>query len=233
MTLVGTAFGYRGAAPPTHKTTNFRRAHGTQAGGASLKAETIMNFMKLLHVQNAFAAIVLMVFLTNCSKDNNERGKLSLKLTDAPASVEALNIQLSEIRLHRSGDDTSKGLWLSLPLLVNQLNLLDLQNTKDTLLFSGELPAGKITQVRFLLSSAEVVIIDTNTNTLDTLPLEIPSADVSGLKLILNEEISSDQDLTLTFDFDASESLIENGNGSFRFKPTIKLSKIEYLSSAQ
>jgi hypothetical protein len=58
--------------------------------------------------------------------------------------------------------------------------------------------------------------------------LSVPSGQQSGIKILLPEvdiEIDGDQ-IDITLDFDVEESLIEQGNGNYRFKPTIKVKNV-------
>jgi hypothetical protein len=52
-------------------------------------------------------------------------------------------------------------------------------------------------------------------------PLSVPSGEESGLKIVINERISSAAPLLLYLDFDAGQSIVQNGNGSYHLKPVI------------
>ena len=44
-----------------------------------------------------------------------------------------------------------------------------------------------------------------------------------GLKIIHQFEINGDQNTELIIDFDAEKSIIKNGDGNYKLKPTIKV----------
>lgn len=96
-------------------------------------------------------------------------------------------------------------------------NLLDYRNGETVLLAGGEVPAGKITQVRLLLGPNSNVVIDGV-----TYPLTTPSAKQSGLKFNLHETLVSDMMYSFTIDFDAARSVVRTGNGKYILKPVIR-----------
>lgn len=95
---------------------------------------------------------------------------------------------------------------------------LDLITLKDNPIDLGvlNLPAGKVTQVRLYLSetTAPKAVID---------GVEVPVTVASGkIKLVRGFDIVAGQETVIKLDFDAAESLKENGKGEYRLQPTIK-----------
>ncbi|MEA3371208.1 MAG: DUF4382 domain-containing protein, partial [Campylobacterota bacterium] len=91
------------------------------------------------------------------SGDTAQTGTLSLNLTDAPVvdehNVTGVYITVTAIEYH-----TADGDWKTMDEFntsVNPINLLDWQDGNTISLGDFELPAGKYTQMRFMLDAEE------------------------------------------------------------------------------
>lgn len=102
-------------------------------------------------------------------------------------------------------------LAVTLPMPVDLLTL------KDRLADLGlaELPAGKYTQIRLKVTSAQVVLQDGSTH-----GVKIPSG---TLKLVHPFTIEAGSQTLMTLDFDAEKSVHKTGNGQYQMKPVIKV----------
>src|SRR5690606_31671270 len=89
-----------------------------------------------------------LLFFTACNDDldnSGETAEVSLRLTDAPAAVDALLLDIRGIEFHTDGAG-----WVSVdPIVPGVYNILDYRNGADTLLARTTLPAGRLSQVRF------------------------------------------------------------------------------------
>jgi hypothetical protein len=76
---------------------------------------------------------------------------------------------------------------------------------------------GHLSQVRLVLGA-------NNTLKMNDLiiPLTTPSAQQSGLKLLVNAELKAGITYVLLLDFDAAKSIVSTGNGKFNLKPVIR-----------
>jgi hypothetical protein len=92
----------------------------------------------------------------------------------------------------------------------------------EKLIGSSAIPAGKVTQVRLVVTGVELVDGAT------TSPVACPSCSESGLKILPGAavDVSSGGTLHLTLDFDAASSLTQNESG-YRLDPVIKIAKAE------
>jgi hypothetical protein len=163
-----------------------------------------------------------LIAFTSCDKKNDTlkpMGKIEIKMTDAPIDLEAVNIDLKSILLHYAQEADSMDGWLAIETNEGVYNLLELQNGNDTLIAYEEIPAGKITQLRFVLGENNTVV----TNTFDTVKLKVPSGMESGIKININKELYEDAGLELLLDFDAELSVTMNGAGEYILNPVIKL----------
>lgn len=147
-----------------------------------------------------------------CKKDSSTTA-LRVKLTDAPASYEEVNIDLKEVRLKFDNDTSS---WITLQTNAGIYNLLELQNGVDTLISEAVVPQGKIKEVRLVLGENNSIKASG-----ETYPLTIPSGSESGLKIKVDKSLRASVD-SLTIDFDAALSVV-NEAGWFKLRPVIRV----------
>src|SRR5687768_8418146 len=121
-------------------------------------------------------SILLLFFAVITFSCTNEESKtrLEVRLTDAPADFEEVNIEIKSIEINSSENE---GGWVSLAnVKTGVYNLLDFTNGKDTLLASMNVPTGKVSQIRLILGENNSVKVDG-----EVIPLKTPSAQQSGL----------------------------------------------------
>jgi major membrane immunogen (membrane-anchored lipoprotein) len=166
-----------------------------------------------------FAAFSALLILASCSKNNNaDKGtaRLQVYLTDDPASYDAVNINVQDIMINVT--DSADNGWQSLSNVKRgSYNLLDLVNDKDTILADAVIPSGKIHQIRLVLGDGNT-IVENGT----TYPLTTPSAQQSGLKLNIQQDVTEGVLYKLVLDFDAGKSIVKTGNGKYILKPVIR-----------
>ena len=160
-------------------------------------------FLSLLFI--AFAAIIF----SACKKEGTST--LIVHLTDTPAAYEAVHVEVIGVEVHTNTDG-----WMTVPVTDTIYDLLLLQDSANAVLGSLVIPSGTLSQVRLILG-------DQNTVTVNSVvyPLSLSSQDESGLKLNIHQELSASTTYTLVLDFDASQSVIDNGNGTYKLKPVI------------
>jgi hypothetical protein len=168
----------------------------------------------------AMAAFVIIAF-SACQKDSTDNqgtSRMSVYLTDDPATYKSVNIDIKEIRIKYSDDTSSNDGWVSLPMTkAGVYNLLQFSNGMDTVLTSSEIPSGTIKQIRLVLGSNNTVVVGNTTHTLET-----PSAQQSGLKLKIDANLVPGIEYKLWLDFDAGKSIVTTGNGKYILKPVIR-----------
>ena len=176
--------------------------------------------MKTTHLILSFA-IVSSCCLYSCSKNaktESTSSRLQVALTDGPdPSVKEVWVEINQIEILM--DDTTH------PLILNGshpglYNLLDLTNGKDTLLADATIPAGKISQIRLILGENNFLITQTG----EKIALKTPSAQQSGLKVQVHQEIAGGILYRLTLDFDVARSIVFAGNsGQVLLKPVLRI----------
>lgn len=166
----------------------------------------------------ASAIICLFVFISCSKNDNNTNGKARLQvfLTDDPGNYDAVNIDVQDVQINLTTD--TEGGWQSLPGVAKGVyNLLDLVDNKDTLLVNADIAAGKVQQIRLVLGDNNSIIVDGVETALET-----PSAQQSGLKLNIHQDIDAGLVYKMTLDFDVSRSIVTTGSGKYILKPVIR-----------
>ncbi len=105
---------------------------------------------------------------------------------------------------------------------------MELTEGKSALLGESTLPAGKYTQIRFILDIPEKGAHKANPGCYiefadnSTEPLFAQSGDKTGYKAIGRFEVTANETVQVTADFDARKAVVEV-DYSYILKPTIKL----------
>lgn len=163
------------------------------------------------------ACMLYGILLAACNKQNTEDAKLTLSLTDAPAEYVQVNVEIIGFEVNHE----DKG-WIGLPVKQGIYNLLVLQNNVSVVLADHvEIPYGRISEIRLLLGENNS-LQDQN----GIYPLKVPSGSQSGLKIKLDEIVTSNQNIDILLDFDANASIIETGSGKYMLKPVLKVKSV-------
>ena len=185
----------------------------------------------------ASVALIIMLSILGCggSSDVNsgDTGTLSLRLADAPLidedNVTGVFITITGIEYHTNdGWHTMEEFNTS----VNPINLLDWQDGASIHLGDFQMPAGKYTQMRFMLDAAEEgnkpktnagCFIEFDGERNET--LYVPSGSNTGYKAIGNYDVPINGTVTMTADFDVRKSITVTGKSPkyYKLKPTIRL----------
>ncbi|WP_018628645.1 DUF4382 domain-containing protein [Niabella aurantiaca] len=171
------------------------------------------------------AGVVLM--LASCSKndssdrDQNSNGqaKVQMMLTDAPATYDAIYLDVKSVSINNSSNDAG---WVDYPLdptFHDPINILNYRN--GTVIAMGDpltLPAGKIEQIRLVLGDDNTVVVDGVEHA-----LTVPSGSTSGYKINFHKELAPDGVYKIWLDFDAARSVHAAGkSGKYMLKPVVK-----------
>ena len=164
--------------------------------------------------------IVSLPVLISCKKNGTSDGnaRLQVFLTDDPGDYEAVYIDVKDVQINVTGNDADG--WQSLQgVKAAAYDLLKLVNDDDTLLSDSNIPTGRIHQMRLVLGTENYVKIQ---GTTDLIKLETPSAQQSGLKLNIQQDVQDGMLYVITLDFDVSKSIVKTGNNKYMLKPTIR-----------
>jgi hypothetical protein len=160
-----------------------------------------------------FVILSLSVFLfISCDKDSNGT-TLKVKLTDAPAAYEEVNVDIREVKVKMEGDSSN---WITLQTAAGIYNLLEYQDGVDTLIAEAVLTGTKIKEVRLVLGTENTIMSGGEIH-----PLTIPSGSESGLKIKADKSLNGGVDY-LTLDFDAALSVATEIDG-FKLRPVVRI----------
>ena len=170
------------------------------------------------------AAFLILIGVAACKK-NNETAHMTVKMTDEPGDYDTVNVEILEVQVHYSNDEDDESGWVTLATEVGNYDLLLLQDGVTTILSEDvEIPVGKLQQMRLILGSNNYVVIEE-----EIFPLALSSQDKTGLKLNLNTTVAADDEIEITFDFDADKSINETGSGTYKLKPVLKVVEVLFL----
>lgn len=180
-----------------------------------MKTAKIQN-RKFLTVKKIMVALFVGLFvlvIVSCDKDNNtDKAQLSVLMTDEPGAYDAVLIDLQRVEVTGESSDA-----IVLDTNEDIYNLLDLTNGVNTLIATGDMEPGTISQIRLILGPNNSIVVDGVSH-----PLSTPSAEQSGLKLQVHQTFEPGVAYAILLDFDASKSIVEKGNGEYQLKPVIK-----------
>ncbi len=177
------------------------------------------------------AIIALILGLGACESNESGKGVVNLSITDAPVNqkrVAAVYITVTGINYHSVRDGWKTFEEFEGPKTIN---LLDLTRGITELLGSFELPAGKYTQIRFLLDAPELeqrpisspgCYIEFTNGT--TAPLYVPSGGRTGYKAVGAFTVRLNGTVDITADFDVRKSIVRRRHSDiFILKPFIRV----------
>jgi polyhydroxybutyrate depolymerase len=157
-------------------------------------------------------------------------GTLSIAVTDArpviPGNPSEVWITFEEVLAHGPGGD-----WVSLPLPQSPLriNVLAFANGQTTdLVPPVELDSGEYTQLRLVVSTAEMLINGVAT----PIDLDVPSGFLR-IDKNLTFDVPRDAAVDLTLDFDLSQSIVATGSSEYRLKPVLHLVRTQQAAAIQ
>jgi hypothetical protein len=166
---------------------------------------------------NLLLCTVLITTLFSCSdsNDSTEPARISIKLVDAPGDYDNVFIDVQDVVIKYSGDGEEEREIGTINTGI--YDLLELTGGASVLLADDEIPAGRISQIRLILGDNNTVVVDGQ-----TFPLSTPSAQQSGLKLNVNQDLEGGIFYEFILDFDADKSIVTQGNGGYSLKPVIR-----------
>ncbi|HUS01080.1 MAG TPA: DUF4382 domain-containing protein [Chitinophagaceae bacterium] len=169
--------------------------------------------MKTRHLMLCLLLLAGTITFFSCKKDSSGTSNLKVKLTDAPAAFDQVNVDIREVRVNLRDDSTG---WISLNTNAKVYNLLGLQNGVDTLLATGTVQAGTLHEIRLILGPNNTVVVGGV-----SFPLTVPSGSESGLKIKVGKNITAGIDSVIV-DFDAALS-IKLEPGGYKLRPVLKI----------
>ena len=171
-----------------------------------------------------FVVLFIVASMVSCSDDKTtdpeNSSRVILKLVDAEGNYDEVNVEIVDIQYNSSEEDSG---WQSFtpeggyPI---QTDLTELIAGNELLLSDEVIPSGWMRQIRLVLSENNTLKLEGQE---DLIPLKTPSAQQSGLKIKLNQELDPGFSYTFILDWDVQRSVVEAGNsGQYILKPVIR-----------
>jgi len=158
-----------------------------------------------------FIISLLSLMINGCNK-NTGTSPMTVRMTDAPGNFDAVYIDLQSVVVTGGpGGD------VTLNTRAGVYNLLNFANGVDTLIANGSIQAGNVEQIRLVLGPNNSVVVNGT-----SYPLSTPSAMQSGLKLQVHQTLQAGVAYNVLLDFDANQSIMLEGNGTYSLKPVIR-----------
>ena len=183
-----------------------------------------MSMKHLKSVLRSVVTIMALLLMVNCDSDNSSKSdtaRVQLKLVDEPGDYLEVNIEIIDIQYKSSDEEES---WKSFtpiggyPINVDITELIAGNSLKLT---DEVVPVGILKQVRLVLSDNNTLKIEGEE---ELIPLDTPSAEQSGLKLNLDEELEAGFVYSFILDWNVKKSIVKAGNsGKYILKPVIKV----------
>ena len=169
-------------------------------------------FLKLMVCVAAFS-----VAFASCSTDdsNEESAGFSVKLVDAPGDYQNVMVDVQGIEIIIDGETHEFA-----ALEPGVYDLLELTGGISAMLVETVVPAGKLSQIRLILGENNTVITADGAD----VPLQTPSAQQSGLKLNVHQDLEAGLLYEFILDFNVDKSIVEASDGGLILKPVISAS---------
>lgn len=153
---------------------------------------------------------ICIFFLTgvlSCTKTGSDfQGSLYIKLVDAPAAYNEINLFIQEVAIHRQGFTADLG-WRVVALSqTGRFDVLQLRNGNDRELVSSKVPVDKYDQIRMRFGYCSITVDGRQPVTL----VDSVNGQISLISYPF--EIVEGGQLQLTFDFEVDKSIAYAGN---------------------
>ncbi|MFM6928388.1 MAG: DUF4382 domain-containing protein [Bdellovibrio sp.] len=154
-----------------------------------------------------------------------KNARVSFKLVDAPnKELKSVIVNIDHMEVVLAGKGKAGRLILAQNL--GQVDLLQLQNGVSLPLQDVVAPEGlRIQQIRLILNETGHYAVKEDDSICE---LKTPSAQKSGVKIILTNKVQFEAGhiYNVIVDFDAKQSVVQQGNGGCLLKPVLKLKSV-------
>ena len=165
--------------------------------------------------------IIVAVFASGITlpTEQAEKGILNVFLVDAPVELNHLNITITDLEVHKEGEDGEEGKWIALvengEPEIPEFDLLYYQSGRELHLASSQIETGNYTKIRMKISSAVANKTDDPDN---PVTLTVPSGKID---VITKFELENGETIDVTIDMEADWVAISNSNN---LRPVLKAS---------
>lgn len=186
--------------------------------------------LKMKKFAGLLLAFVAVTMFFSCSDDDStsdQNAKVKISLTDAPGDYEKVFVDVIDVKIKANAAADDEG-WVSLAgVQAGRYDLLSLTGGITQLLANAEVAPGMLGQIRLLLGPDNAIVLNGTTED-EEITLSTPSAQQSGLKLLVNQELEAGIEYEYLLDFDVDKSIVKAGeSGQYILKPVIRLAAVE------
>lgn len=182
--------------------------------------------MKRFFRMNLSLVLLGALIITGCAEKSSNTiegpASISVRLMDDPGDFDHVYIEIEDVMVKFDSESDDENGWQSLEAINTGIyDILELTGGVDVLLVDNyEIEAGTLKQIRLVLGDQNSVVIAGEEH-----PLNTPSAQQSGLKIQINQEINPNINYTFLLDFVVDESIVIAGNsGNINLKPVLRAS---------
>ncbi len=176
-----------------------------------------MKKQKLIPFIISAVALVSTVSITSCNKDDNDgptdSAHVNMYLTDAPADYDAVYIDVQSVEI-----TSDQGVNTYVIINPGVYDLLKLNSGADTLMISEDLSPRTTTKIKLILGDNNSVVVAGVTH-----PMAKPDDDSPGLVIDREYKFESRENYNLWMDFDAAQSIEEDGAGNYSLNPVLRI----------
>ena len=186
--------------------------------------------MKIL--KQILSIIIVFTVISCNNSENSGPATLSVKLVDNPGDYENVFVEVVDVMVKYDNDsednfdeeDNDENGWESLGVINPGIyDLLELTGGVSLdLIDNEEIQSGTIKQIRLVLGENNTIVLAGEE---EARPLRTPSAQQSGLKVMVNQAIEAGFNYDFILDFDVDESIVMAGNSeNINLKPVLRAS---------
>ncbi len=171
-------------------------------------------------------AVICVAWVMGCADPNDTsfKGNLIIKVVDAPASLQALNVVFSRVSIHRAGLSDDLGWRIVSEDIVTQ-DILRLRNGQSRNLVSTTIPEGTYDRIRirFNISSLQQLGVEST--------VFIPEQLAGGVDFEHAFEVREGATTGITMDFDATRSVKLNTQDRYELWPVVRIQNTDLAGS--
>lgn len=179
----------------------------------------------LRRITTMLVAAMAVTMFYSCNDDDSDgqdgMATVRVSMTDAPGDYEAVFVDVKDVMIKVDASTGDEG-WVSLTgVEPGRYDLLSLTGGVTQLLANAQVEPGMLGQIRLVLGTDNELVLRDQT---EPVTLSTPSAQQSGLKLQVNQELEAGNEYEFLLDFDVDQSIVSAGaSGGYILKPVIRL----------
>lgn len=173
-----------------------------------------------------FCTVLVLACANACKKEEARLGVINVRLTDAPANLTAVNLDIQKVKVHLD-ESHPKADWVELNTKAGIYDVLKLNNGIDALIASGEFPVGNFDAFTIELGTNNTVVVGGV-----TYPLQFTNGSAPKITIDMRDHVDEGEELTVLIDLDIARSVRFEGDG-YIIDPVINAVNLEQCGSVK